>query len=79
MKNQRYRKLILKMMKKYKMTTPEVAAMSNLSITTVVNFLEERTYSPHHNTIESLLEGVGHAFNVVDLNAEHARKIVGGD
>lgn len=59
LKMRKYRKLILKRMKLLNMKTAEVAALANLSVVTVSNFLEERTFSPHGRTIEALFEGVG--------------------
>jgi len=66
LKIQRYRKIILKRMKLLKMKTAEVAALGNLGIVTVSNFLEERTFSPQIRTIESMLEGVGCEIVVIE-------------
>ena len=42
------------------LTTPELAALSNLTVNTVVNLLEGRTFSPHHRTVLSLFHGLGY-------------------
>jgi hypothetical protein len=54
------RNFILAEMKKQNLAPSVLAALSNLGVPTVVNFLEGRTFSPHHKTVVSLFLGLGY-------------------
>jgi hypothetical protein len=54
------RNFILSEVKKQNLKPQVLAALSNLGIVTVVNYIEGRTFSPHHRTIVSLFHGLGY-------------------
>jgi hypothetical protein len=72
------RRAILRRMKQYKITTTELAVLSNVTLSTVVNFLEERTYSPHGRTLSAMLGGVGYVRPIVQTDTGQNRKSAGG-
>jgi hypothetical protein len=65
------RDFVVTEMKKQNLKPQELAALSNLGIVTVLNFITGRTFSPHHRTVVSLFHGLGY-----ELALPSGKKIV---